>query len=84
MNGQFCTWVPDEAGQGVDDQGRLWMRGAWPVTTPCPECGHSPLVHIGVKHCPVCELVYQATPEFRRHHARIHGTSPRLMDILGI
>ncbi|MEZ0089948.1 hypothetical protein [Streptacidiphilus sp. EB129] len=24
---------------------------------PCTECGHTMLVHIGVDHCPVCELV---------------------------
>lgn len=24
---------------------------------PCPECGHAAVLHVGVEHCPVCELV---------------------------
>lgn len=32
------------------------------VTAPCVDCGHATVVHIGVDHCPVCELVaYNAT-----------------------
>lgn len=27
------------------------------LTAPCPDCGHATLMHIGVGHCPVCELV---------------------------
>jgi hypothetical protein len=73
---EFCTWTPHEAGQGYDGQGRPWMRSAWSASDPCPECGHSPLVHIGVEHCPVCELVYQATPQFRRQEVRRQGYPP--------
>jgi predicted RNA-binding Zn-ribbon protein involved in translation (DUF1610 family) len=57
--GQFCTWKLQP--------GDATVRGV------CPECGHSSLAHIGVGHCPVCELVYQATPQFRRQQERIHG-----------
>jgi hypothetical protein len=57
MTGQFCTWTPPPG----------WVTG-----TPCPDCGHADLGHIGVDHCPVCELVYQATPQFRRLQERIH------------
>lgn len=39
----------------------------------CPECGHAVVVHIGVEHCPVCELVYQASPRFRRQQMRLAG-----------
>jgi hypothetical protein len=45
--GGFCHWKP-LAGHELGH--------------PCPVCGHSDLVHIGTEHCPVCELVYQATP----------------------
>lgn len=27
------------------------------LKTACPECGHALALHIGVEHCPVCELV---------------------------
>ena len=54
----FCTWQAP-AGRRIGD--------------PCPECGHSDVVHVGTDHCPVCELVYQATPQFRRQQERIHG-----------
>lgn len=27
------------------------------LTAPCPDCGHATVLHIGVDHCPVCELV---------------------------
>lgn len=57
---EFCTWHP-AAGDIL--------------CQPCPDCGHSDLAHIGVAHCPVCELVYQATPAFRQREMRIHGTS---------
>lgn len=26
------------------------------LVNPCPDCGHAALLHIGVDHCPVCEL----------------------------
>jgi hypothetical protein len=58
--GELCTWHPAA--------GRV-------IGHPCPVCGHSDLVHIGVDHCPVCELVYQATPQYRRQQERIHGYS---------
>jgi hypothetical protein len=27
------------------------------LTDACPECGHATVLHLGVGHCPVCELV---------------------------
>lgn len=27
------------------------------LSTACVECGHALVLHIGVEHCPVCELV---------------------------
>jgi uncharacterized Zn finger protein (UPF0148 family) len=27
------------------------------IAAPCPDCGHATVLHIGVDHCPVCELV---------------------------
>lgn len=60
----FCRWAPAIGSLKPED-----MR--------CPECGHSDLAHIGVDHCPVCELVYQATPEFRRQQMRIAGIPPQ-------
>lgn len=59
----FCTWTPPVT---------------WKPGTPCPRCGHSDLVHTGTAHCPVCELVHQATPAFRRQQERIGGTPPRI------
>jgi uncharacterized Zn finger protein (UPF0148 family) len=53
--GGFCHWKP-LAGHELGH--------------PCPVCGHSDLVHIGTGHCPVCELVFQATPDFRRREER--------------
>jgi hypothetical protein len=47
--GEHCTWQ---------------TPAGWRLGHPCPVCGHSDLVHIGTDHCPVCELVYQATPQF--------------------
>jgi len=57
----FCTWHP-QPGQEIGKT--------------CPVCGHSDLVHIGTDHCPVCELVYQATPQWHRQQERIHGVPP--------
>lgn len=45
----------------------------WKLGTLCPECGHSDLVHVGTKHCPVCELVWQASRAGRLHLARVEG-----------
>jgi hypothetical protein len=28
------------------------------LTAACVECGHALALHIGVEHCPVCELVH--------------------------
>ncbi|MER6980153.1 hypothetical protein [Streptomyces carpinensis] len=28
------------------------------LTAACGECGHAQVLHIGVEHCPVCELVH--------------------------
>lgn len=28
------------------------------LSTACVECGHALALHIGVEHCPVCELVH--------------------------
>lgn len=28
------------------------------LKTACPMCGHAFALHIGVEHCPVCELVH--------------------------
>lgn len=27
------------------------------LKSACPNCGHAAVLHIGVEHCPVCELV---------------------------
>lgn len=40
---QFCTYQP--------------VPGEV-VKAACPECGHSFALHIGVEHCPVCELAH--------------------------
>lgn len=40
---------------------------------PCPECGHSGLVHVGTDHCPVCELIWQTTRLWRQQQVRING-----------
>ena len=56
--GDLCTWE---------------CPAGWRIGDPCPECGHSDLVHVGTRHCPVCELIWQATPAFRRWQERIHG-----------
>lgn len=58
QRGEFCTWK-EYAGHRAGGR--------------CPECGHAVVVHIGTEHCPVCELLYQATPEFRRQQQRIAG-----------
>jgi hypothetical protein len=67
--GEFCTW--------------LALPG-WVAGHPCPVCGHADLVHIGVDHCPVCELVWQATPMFRRQEERRRGRPPRIMNSGGV
>lgn len=59
--GELCTWHPAA--------GRV-------IGQPCPVCGHSDLVHIGVEHCPVCELVYQSAPQWRRQEERRRGVPP--------
>ncbi|MGW2692351.1 hypothetical protein ACWC3Y_10875 [Streptomyces sp. NPDC001296] len=28
------------------------------LTAACVECGHALVLHVGVEHCPVCELVH--------------------------
>jgi len=67
--GQFCTWKPP---------GPASVAGiALVVTGECPECGHSAPVHVGTDHCPVCELVWQATPAFRRQQQRVSGIPAR-------
>jgi len=43
------------------------------IGSACPACGHSDLGHVGTKHCPVCELVWQASPQGRRKLMRIAG-----------
>lgn len=74
--GELCTWTPPEADQplwSIIEAGRHPAISAWPAGHPCPVCGHSDLVHIGVEHCPVCELACQATPQYRRQA----GADPR-------
>jgi hypothetical protein len=54
----FCQWK-EYAGLNIGAQ--------------CPECGHAVVVHIGTDHCPVCELLWQLTPQFRRQEQRRQG-----------
>ena len=32
------------------------LSGAF-LVDPCPDCGHANVLHVGVDHCPVCELL---------------------------
>ena len=66
MTGHPCTWT---------------LRAGEIIPGACPECGHSALAHIGVDHCPVCELIYQATPQFRAQERRKRGM-PVLLGLL--
>lgn len=46
------------------------------LVAPCPDCGHATVLHIGVDHCPVCELVAlneQARGVASRVEVSVHG-----------
>lgn len=42
----------------------------------CPDCGHATVLHIGVDHCPVCEMV--------DHNRRARITATRHVTINGV
>jgi DNA-directed RNA polymerase subunit RPC12/RpoP len=46
------------------------------LSAPCPDCGHATVLHIGVDHCPVCELVdlNQRARDGGRVEVRIQGS----------
>lgn len=58
------------------------------LTDACPDCGHATVLHLGVDHCPVCELV--ARNERARgtaNHVEVHVqghvlTEQQLMDAI--
>lgn len=63
MTADYCTSVP-HAGDRLTDA--------------CRDCGHATVLHIGVDHCPVCELVdlnQQAREGLAQGHIEItvHG-----------
>ena len=44
---EYCTTVPLP--------GTFLTLGT--LVAPCPDCEHATVLHIGVGHCPVCEMV---------------------------
>lgn len=55
------------------------------LTTACPECGHLVAMHVGVEHCPVCELVahnrqVRAAMAANRIEVHVTGVDQRLLE----
>ena len=48
--------MPDEP-QATDGYCRYGPFPGSHLGSPCPHCGHCAALHMGVDHCPVCELV---------------------------
>jgi|GEM_PF-5195095 len=52
---------------------------------PCRECGHLAALHVGVKHCPVCELVHhnrqvRAAMSMNRLEVHVTGVDERVLE----
>jgi uncharacterized Zn finger protein (UPF0148 family) len=52
---------------------------------PCPECGHLAALHVGVEHCPVCELVHhnrqvRAALAMNRFEVHVTGVDERVVE----
>lgn len=55
------------------------------LTSECGACGHSLLLHVGVDHCPVCELVHhnrqlQAAICDSRVEVHVSGVDQRVLE----
>ncbi|MEU5596674.1 hypothetical protein [Streptomyces sp. NPDC020298] len=55
------------------------------LAAACVECGHALAVHIGVEHCPVCELVHRneqvrALVGDSRVHIEVTGLDERTLE----
>lgn len=55
------------------------------MTDPCRECGHLVALHVGVDHCPVCELVHhnrqmQAAMAVGRIEVHVTGVDERTLE----
>ena len=55
------------------------------LRTACVECGHTLVLHVGVEHCPVCELVHhnrqlQAAMAANRIEVHVTGVDARVLE----
>ena len=55
------------------------------LKTACPDCGHAAVLHIGVEHCPVCELVahnrqVRAAMAANRIEVHVSGVDQRVLE----
>ncbi|NUP39176.1 MAG: hypothetical protein HOY76_19720 [Streptomyces sp.] len=55
------------------------------LATACVECGHALSLHIGVEHCPVCELVQhnrqvRAAMAANRLEVHVTGVDARVLE----
>lgn len=55
------------------------------LKTACPDCGHAAVLHIGVEHCPVCELVahnrkVRAAMAANRVEVHVTGVDERVLE----
>ena len=55
------------------------------LKTACPDCGHAAVLHVGVEHCPVCELVQhnrqmRAAMAANRIEVHVTGVDQRVLE----
>ena len=55
------------------------------LASACVECGHAAVLHIGVEHCPVCELVERnrqlhAAMAANRIEVQVTGVDARVLE----
>lgn len=55
------------------------------LATACVGCGHALMLHIGVEHCPVCELVFhnqqvRAAMAANRVEVHVTGVDARVLE----
>ena len=55
------------------------------MTDTCGDCGHAAALHVGVDHCPVCELVQhnrqvRAAMAANRVRVEVAGLDPRTLE----
>lgn len=55
------------------------------LKTACPDCGHAAVLHVGVEHCPVCELVdhnrqVRAAMVANRIEVHVTGVDERVLE----